>query len=108
MHPNVYLRTFWRSNFRPEIFVAMQFGEPYDSRFKNIIEPAIEAVPYGKEKLKAKRVDVSKSGDSILTDIIDGIAHSLMVLADISTIGQDSKTGKHYRNGNVMYEVGLA
>ena len=31
-----------------------------------------------------------------------------MILADVSTVGHDSKTGQSYRNGNVMYEVGLA
>lgn len=40
--------------------------------------------------------------------IVDGIAHSQMVLADVSTIGHDSKTGIPYRNANVMYEVGIA
>lgn len=44
----------------------------------------------------------------MLTDIMDGIAHSLMVLADVSTAGKDQNTGEPYRNGNVMYEVGLA
>ncbi len=31
-----------------------------------------------------------------------------MILADISSVGKDSVTGKPYRNGNVMYEVGIA
>ena len=49
----------------------------------------------------------SRSGDSILTDIVEGIAHSQMVLADVSTFGTDVQT-KLYRNGNVMYEVGMS
>ena len=53
-------------------------------------------------------MDLSKTGDSILTDIVDGIAHSQLVPADVSTIGKDSVTGTPYRNGNVMYEVGIA
>jgi len=93
---------------RPEVFVAMSFAESLESRFSTVIEPAIEAVEYRGETLKAKRVDLSKSGDSILTDIADGIAHSAMVLADVSVIGYDAKSGQSYRNGNVMYEVGLA
>jgi|GEM_PF-1021274 hypothetical protein len=108
MHPNLYLRTFWQSNFRSEIFVAMSFGEPYQHRFGEVIEPAIRAVTYRGNRLQASRVDLSKSGDSILTDIVEGIAHSVMILADVSTVGHDSKTGQSYRNGNVMYEVGLA
>jgi hypothetical protein len=31
-----------------------------------------------------------------------------MVLADVSTVGRDAVTGIPYRNGNVMYEVGIA
>jgi hypothetical protein len=108
MHPNTFLRAFWRTEIRPEIFVAMSFSEHLAVRFTNIIEPAIGAINYHGQQLKANRVDLSKSGDSILTDIIDGIAHSVMVLADVSVVGNDSKTGQSYRNGNVMYEVGLA
>ncbi len=108
MHPNAYLRTYWRSEFRSEIFVAMSFADVYESRFKEVIEPAITAITYRGRRLRANRVDLSRTGDSILSDIIDGIAHAEMVLADVSTIGYDSKSGRAYRNGNVMYEVGIA
>lgn len=108
MHPNTFLRSFWRLEIRPEVFVAMSFEDVYRSRFDSAIKPAIEAVDYGGQRLRAKRVDLSKTGDSILTDINDGIAHSVLVLADVSTVGHDSKTGVVYRNGNVMYEAGLA
>jgi len=108
MHPNTYLRTFWRSTFTNRVFVAMSFAEPFKKRFDEIISPAIEGIEYGGQNLIAHRVDLSKTGDSILSDIIDGISHSVMVLADVSVIGHDSKTGNSYRNGNVMYEVGLA
>ena len=91
MHPNAYLRSFWRAEVRPEIFVAMSFADVYQARFKNVIEPAIAALD--PVKLSPKRVDLSKTGDSILTDIIDGIAHSAMVLAHVSIVGHDSKTG---------------
>ena len=108
MHPNVYLRTFWRGTFRPEVFVAMSFGDAYLKRFTEVIEPAVKAVTHNGKQLRARRVDLSKSGDLILTDIIDGVAHSAMILADVSVVGHDSKTGEPCRNGNVMYEVGLA
>lgn len=85
MHPNVYLRTFWRSTFANSVFVAMSFAEPYKKRFEEVIKPAIEDTEYRGQKLKANRVDLSQTGDSILTDIIDGIAHSVMVLADCTT-----------------------
>ena len=70
-------------------------------------QPAIESIELDGIKLTAYRVDNSKTGDSILTDIMDGIAHSQIILADVSTITRD-KDGFVYRNGNVMYEVGLA
>jgi hypothetical protein len=73
-----------------------------------VIAPAIEDISINNMPLKAYRVDTSTSGDSILTDIMEGIAHSQMIVADISTIGRDSVSSVPYRNGNVMYEVGIA
>ncbi len=108
MHPQLYLYTFWRLELKPTIFVAMSFADRYKARFEEVIEPAINSIEVSGKALKAERVDISKSGDSILTDIMEGIAHSQMVLADVSSIGKDSVTGEPFRNGNVMYEVGLA
>jgi hypothetical protein len=108
MHPQLYLKTFWRLELKPTIFVAMSFADRYKARFEEVIEPAINSIEVNGKALKADRVDISKSGDSILTDIMDCIAHSQMVLADVSSIGKDSVTGEPFRNGNVMYEVGLA
>lgn len=108
MHPNVFLKTFWRMDLRPQIFVAMSFAEEYRARYEKVIAPAISALSVNSIPLVPYRVDSSKSGDSILTDIMDGVAHSQIVLADVSSAGRDSKTGEPHRNGNVMYEVGLA
>jgi hypothetical protein len=107
LYPNTYLQTFWRLEFKPQIFVAMSFAPKHRARFENIIDPAIRAISSNNIPLFPYRVDLSKSGDSILTEINDGIAHSLLILADVSTIEKDS-TGNPYRNGNVMYEVGIA
>lgn len=106
MYPRVFLETFWRMELRPQVFVAMSFADRYKNRFEAVIAPAIRSIPG--EQLEPYRVDASKSGDSILTEIMDGIAHCQMVLADVSSIGNDPATGRSYRNGNVMYEVGLA
>lgn len=108
MHPNVFLKTFWRMQLKPQIFVAMSFHGNYAPRFQRVIEPAIKNILLDGVPFTAYRVDNSKTGDSILTDIMDGIAHSRLVLADVSTMARDPKTGYAYRNGNVMYEVGLA
>jgi hypothetical protein len=108
MHPNTFLRTFWRLEFKPHVFVAMPFGERFQSRFEDVIAPAISGISVDGVELRAHRVDLSKSGDSILTEINDGIAHSRLFLADVSTVGKDADTGQAFRNGNVMYEVGIA
>lgn len=108
MHPNVFLKNFWQVELRPQIFVAMSFSKKYRRRYEQVISPAINAISVNGTQLKPYRVDLSKSGDSILTDIVDGISHSQMVLADVSAIGKNYFTKEVYRNGNVMYEVGLA
>lgn len=108
MHPNAYLQTYWRLDLLPQVFVAMSFAPAYESRFVNVIRPAIESTTVGGRPLAAYRVDNLKTGDSILTDILEGIAHSQLVLADVSVLGRDSVTSEIYRNGNVLYEVGLA
>ncbi|MHB8091202.1 MAG: hypothetical protein ACYDH8_06345 [Syntrophales bacterium] len=108
MHPNAFLRTFWQVEVKPQIFVAMSFAPEYRTRYEQVISPAISSIRVKGTSIRPYRVDISKSGDSILTDIIDGVSHSQMILADVSSIGKDSKTGEPYRNGNVMYEVGLA
>ena len=108
MNPNTFLKTFWRLELKPQVFVAMTFAPEYQKRYDDVIAPAVKSVLLNNSPLIPYRVDISQSGDSILTDIDDGIAHSQLVLADISTVGKDSVTGVPYRNGNVMYEVGLA
>ncbi|MCU7919225.1 MAG: hypothetical protein KZQ95_12840 [Candidatus Thiodiazotropha sp. (ex Epidulcina cf. delphinae)] len=108
MFPQLYLKTFWRMELKPDVFVAMSFDDKYKSRFTDIIEPAINSIIVNGNNFCARRVDTSKSGDSIHTEIMDGIAHSNLFLADVSSIGKDSVSGDTYRNGNVMYEVGLA
>ena len=89
MHPNVFLKTFWRMDLKPQVFVAMSFAPQYKARYDAIILPAIESIAVNNIRLKAYRVDTSKSGDSILTDIMEGIAHSQMVsLQMMSTFWQ--------------------
>lgn len=108
MHPQAFLQTLWRMELRPQVFVAMSFEDRYQSRFDEVLAPAIRGITINEKQLEPYRVDLSKSGDSILSEIVDGIAHAELVLADVSTVGKDSVTGRPYRNGNVMYEVGIA
>jgi hypothetical protein len=108
MLPKAYLDAFWRMEFDARVFVAMSFDREYEDRYSKIIAPAVAELKLGGKPLTAYQVDTSASGDAITTDIIDGIIHCQLFLADVSTLGHDSKNGKPYRNGNVMYEVGIA
>ena len=108
MHPNAFLSTLWRAEVQNTVFVAMSFDPRFDARFRAIIKPAIESEPIAGQKLVAHRVDTSKSGDSILTEIVTGIAHARLVLADVSVIDEGRYTQVPIRNANVMYEVGIA
>lgn len=108
MNANAYLKSLWRNEVLDQVFVAMSFEPKFNDRFSNIIRPAIEKEAISGHKLIAYRVDNSKTGDSILTDIVDGIAHSRLVLADVSVVDEGRYTGTPIRNGNEMYEVGIA
>lgn len=108
MHPNAFLKSLWRTEVLDQVFVAMSFESRFAERYENIIKPAIEAEAISGIRLRAYRVDNSKTGDSILSDIVDGIAHSRLVLADVSVIDEGRYTETPIRNGNVMYEVGVA
>ncbi len=86
----------------------MSFEQRFTERFDNIIKPAIENELIAGVQLSAFKVDNSQTGDSILTDIADGIVHSALFLADVSVIDEGRYAEQPIRNGNVMYEVGLA
>ena len=110
MHPRVFLDNFWRNEIVDEVFVAMSFDQKYDTRWERIFVPAIEGKEISGRKLKAIRVDIRKSGDSIISEINNGIAHSQLILADLSIIDQakENNDSVFHRNGNVMLEVGIA
>src|SRR5712692_2468856 len=67
LHPNAYLRGFWRNALKPQVFVAMSFDPRYDERYTRVIKPAIEESPIEGRSLTAFRVNESRTGDSILT-----------------------------------------
>ncbi len=108
MHPNTFLDQIWRGEETDEVFVAMSFHSRFDDRFNTVFKAAIESIRVNDIRLRANRVDESKSGDSIITDIIKGISQARIVLADISATVTRAETGDVHRNGNVMYELGLA
>lgn len=84
----------------------MSFHPRFDARWTEVIEPAIRLVRNNNIPLEPHRVDLRSASDSILTEILDGIAGCRIFVADITAIGEID--GKVVRNANVMYEVGLA
>jgi hypothetical protein len=76
----------------PKVFVVMQFSEPYNALYNDVIRPTCEA--FGFEVVRAD--DIYNSG-LIIEDITKSIREASVVIADIT---QD--------NPNVFYEVGYA
>ena len=106
MYPKQYFDLFPSFPRNKSVFVAMGFDAVFDSRWDNVIKPAIEQVEFDGVKLKAERVDTRNVSDSILTEIEDGISACLLVFVDITCTAV--LDGRPIRNGNVMYELGLA
>jgi hypothetical protein len=97
MYPKIYIDLFRSFDRIPKVFVAMSFSPQFESRWKEIFEPAI--VSYSLEPYRTKEILVS---NSITIDILDGIGRAKLLLFDIS----DEESGKP--NSNVMYELGIA
>lgn len=77
-----------------DIFVIMQYTEPYDSLYTEVIKPVCE----NEFNLHAVRADDMFSERGIvLQDIIEGIVDSRIIIAEITP-----------KNPNVFYELGYA
>jgi hypothetical protein len=81
---------------RPRSFVVMQFGEPYDTLWEEVIAPVAGQADF--EAIRA--LDISRPG-VILQDIVQQIITCDVVIAEITPSKPDS-------NANVFYEVGYA
>lgn len=106
MYPLHYFGLFPPFPRRDAVFVAMSFDSAFDFRWNRVISKAISRIEANGRLLEPLRVDTRKVGDSILTEILSGIAECRLVFADISTVGRVGDMP--IRNGNVMYEIGLA
>lgn len=95
MYPRHYFDLFRPHISEKMVFVGMPFGE--SNRWENVIRPAISGAG-----LEPYRVDMDVPSDSVLEDIMRGILDAKFLLFDISM----DENG--VRNGNVMYEIGLA
>jgi hypothetical protein len=106
MYPTNYFSLFPPFPREDKIFVAMSFDKKFDPRWNNVILPAIKNIQVNEKTLEPIRVDTRLVSDSILTEILAGISNSRLVFVDMTTIGVID--GKAIRNGNVMYELGMA
>ena len=106
MYPSQYFHLFPPFPRDNRVFVAMSFHPAFNRRWETVIAPAIQRVERNKVPLEPFRVDVRRVSDSILTEILTGISRSLVVFADVTSL--DKIEERPIRNGNVMYEVGLA
>jgi hypothetical protein len=88
----IEFRNFHVSTDKPSVFVVMQFGEPYDVLYREVIQPVSDNAGF-----KAIRADDVFRPGVILQDIIRGIVESDVIVADITPT-----------NPNVFYELGYA
>jgi len=77
---------------RPKVFVVMQFGDPYDGLYTDVIKPVADEMG-----LYAFRGDDVYKPGIILQDIIRDIVEAEIIIAEITP-----------RNANVFYELGFA
>ena len=72
--PGISSSMFWRPHIRDTVFVAMAFR---DADLQPVWEKAIQpATDEDCRPLRAIRVDVSTLSGSVITDILDNVAHS--------------------------------
>lgn len=101
MYPRQFIDSFWSPDIRDDAFIAMSLDGKFQAVYENVIQPACST----DNGLNPVRVDLEKGGDSIVTRILDGLSHSRLIVAEIST---HRKGDPKSRNGNVMWEVGIA
>ena len=77
---------------KPSAFLIMPFGEEFDPVYTEFIKPLLEEVGFSVE-----RADDIESQQNILRDIVEKIATSDLIVADLTSA-----------NPNVFYELGLA
>ncbi len=77
---------------RPRAFVVMPFDTGFKSVYDRLIMPALERAGYD-----VKRADSDLDQQNVLKDVIRGIAHADLVIAELTS-----------RNPNVLYELGIS
>ena len=77
---------------KPQVFVAMQFGAPFDTLYQEVIHPRADALG-----LNVVRIDEVAGAGIVFEDIKRQIAEAKVVIAEITAPNQ-----------NVFYELGYA
>lgn len=106
MFPSSYFALFPAFPRQPVAFVAMSFDARFQSRWENVLSPALQHISHNKSPLRPFRVDLGKASDAILTEILQNIADATVIGADITAHAE--LDGRPIRNANVLYEVGIA
>ncbi len=106
MYPREFFDTYWRGDLRREVFVAISFADEFEEICEEAIKPAIEKDLDPENPYRANCLNTSTISGSIHREILDGIAHSTLIFAEVSTMS--TTTSKGQRNGNVMFELGIA
>ena len=106
MYPANYFSLYQPFPRDNTVFVAMSFDNNFDKRWHKVIAPGIRNVKLRGKSLEPIRVDSRKISESILIEIMSNISNCRVFFADITA--QNQAENSSYRNGNVMYEVGLA
>ena len=98
MYPKYFFERFWEGEQKNQLFVGMAFDNSINKRFK-IINNASKKNGFS----RAFRVGLDTEANSINDVIFDSIAHSKMLLFDLSD--DERYNGV---NPNVIYELGIA
>ena len=111
MYPAEILNLFPAFAHTNQVFVAMSFDKRFDPVWESVFCPAVAALSSDGKPLSAHRVNLTRKSDSIITEIVQSITQSRLILADISTTGWYRRwlsRQRPIRNSNVMYELGIA
>jgi hypothetical protein len=111
MYPADILNLFPPFAHTNKVFIAMSFDRRFDSTWERVFRPAAKAVSLNGSPLFAFRVSLTRKSDSMITEIVQNIAESRLILSDVSTTGwhrSGPARPRPIRNSNVMYELGIA
>ena len=90
----VTLRNFKIEQYKPIVFMAMPFSDPYNDLYSHVFEPVCE-----KCDLVAYRSDKTYETGIIIAEIVQKMFRSHIIVAEITP---------NPANPNVYYEVGFA